>query len=49
VAIVEMAMPGPDRPGAAAANAMNAHFRKLNLAKRFPLHQVPLKKCPAAR
>jgi hypothetical protein len=42
-------MPGPDRPGAAAANAMNAHFRKLNLAKRFPLHQVPLKKCPAAR
>jgi hypothetical protein len=49
VAIVEMAMPGPDRPGAAAANAMNAQFRKLNLAKRFPLHQVPLKKCPAAR
>ena len=49
VAIVEMAMPGPDRPGAAAANAMNAHFRKLNLAKRFPLHQVPLKKCPAAK
>ena len=49
VAIVEMAMPGPDRPGAAAANAMNAQFRKLNLAKRFPLQQVPLKKCPAAR
>ena len=49
VAIVEMAIPGPDRPGAAAANAMNAHFRKLNLAKRFPLHQVALKKCPAGR
>ena len=49
VAIVEFAMAGPDRPGAAAANAMNVYFRKLNLAKRFPLHQVPLKKCPAAR
>jgi hypothetical protein len=49
VALVEMAVPGPDRPGAAASNAMYAYFRKLNLAKRFPLHQVPLKKCPAAR
>lgn len=48
VARVEMAIPGPDRPGNAVLNAMNAHFRKLNLAKRFPLHQVPLKKCPAA-
>jgi hypothetical protein len=48
VALVEFAFVGPDRPGAAAANAMNAYFRKLNLAKRFPLHQVPLKKCPAA-
>ena len=49
VAIVEFAIAGADRPGAAAANAMYAHFRKLNLAKRFPLHQVPLKKCPAAK
>jgi len=49
VALVEMAIAGPDRPGNAILNAMNAHFRKLNLAKRFPLHQVPLKKCPAAR
>ena len=49
VAIVEFAIAGPDRPGNAVLNKMNAHFRKLNLAKRFPLHQVPLKKCPAAR
>jgi hypothetical protein len=48
VAIVEFAMAGPDRPGNAVLNKMNAYFRKLNLAKRFPLHQVPLKKCPAA-
>jgi hypothetical protein len=49
VALAEMAPPGPDRPGNAALNALNARLRKLNLAKRFPLHQVPLKKCPAAK
>jgi len=26
-------------------NAYNARISKLNLAKRFPLHNVPLKKC----
>ena len=49
VALAEAAIPGPDRPGAAALNTLNAKLRKLNLAKRFPLHQVPLKKCPAAK
>ena len=42
-----MAIPGPDARGNAAMNALNARLRKLNLAKRFPVHQVPLKKCPA--
>jgi hypothetical protein len=48
-ALAEMAPPGPDRAGNAALNALNARLRKLNLAKRFPLHQVPLKKCLAAK
>jgi hypothetical protein len=49
VALADMAMPGPDARGNTALNALNARLRKLNLAKRFPLHQVPLKKCPAAK
>lgn len=49
VALAEMAPPGPDARGNTALNALNARLRKLNLAKRFPLHQVPLKKCPAAK
>jgi hypothetical protein len=49
VALADMAVPGPDRPGSAALNTLNARLRKLNLVKRFPLHQVPLKKCPAAK
>ncbi len=28
---------------------LNARLSKLNLVKRFPLHQVPLKKCAAGR
>ena len=50
VALAEMAIPGPDRAGSTASNALNARLRKLNLAKRFlPLQQVPLKKGPAAK
>lgn len=33
----------------AYGKALNARLAKLNLVKRFPLHQVPLKKCPAVR
>ena len=49
VALAEMAPPGPDARGNTALNALNARLRKLKLAKRFPLHLVPLKKCPAAK
>lgn len=37
----------PVMPGKATAQlkAYNARISRLNLAKRFPLHQVPLKKC----
>lgn len=35
-------MPGKGNP---QQNAYNARINKLNLAKRFPLHNVPLKKC----
>jgi hypothetical protein len=37
----------PVMPGArnAASSAYNAHIQKLNLAKRFPLDKMPLKKC----
>ena len=34
---------------APALKAYNAHISKLNLAKRFPLDNVPLKKCAGAR
>ena len=33
----------------AYGKALNARLATLNLVKRFPLHQVPLKKCPAGR
>ncbi len=38
----------PVQPAASTApgKAYNAHISKLNLAKRFPLNKVPLKKCP---
>lgn len=44
VAVVEFApvIPGKGNP---QQNAYNARISKLNLAKRFPLHNVPLKKC----
>ena len=36
----------PVMPGTGPAlKALNAHLTKLNLAKRFPLNKVPLKKC----
>lgn len=38
-------MPGPSN---AQGNAYNARIAKLNLAKRYPLNAVPLKKCPRA-
>lgn len=39
----------PVMPGKAPAQkAYNAHISKLNLAKRFPLDKVPLKKCAGA-
>ena len=43
VAVIEFAqvMPGKNPQ----QNAYNARISKLNLAKRFPLHNVPLKKC----
>ena len=42
-AVIEFAqvMPGKNPQ----QNAYNARISKLNLAKRFPLHNVPLKKC----
>jgi hypothetical protein len=45
VAQVEFA---PVMPGASNAQlrAYNARISKLNLAKRYPLNAVPLKKCP---
>ena len=47
VAQVEFApvMPGKATP---QQKAYNAHISKLNLAKRFPLDKVPLKKCAGA-
>ena len=41
----------PVQPGASTpqGKAYNARISKLNLARRFPLHNVPLKKCPSGR
>jgi hypothetical protein len=41
----------PVAPGTLTAQgkAYNAHVSKLNLAKRFPLDKVLLKKCPGSR
>ena len=46
VAQAEFAPVMPGRPNA-PPSAYNAHIQKLNLAKRFPLDKVPLKKCAA--
>jgi hypothetical protein len=47
VAQVEFA---PVQPGASNAQlrTYNARISKLNLARRYPLHALPLKKCPRA-
>ena len=47
VALFEFMAPQPVRAPNAAMQRLNARFAKLNLQKRFPLHQVPLKRCPA--
>jgi hypothetical protein len=38
----------PGAAGNALLAAYNKRITELNLAKRFPLDQVPLKKCAAA-
>jgi hypothetical protein len=40
--------PVMSRPTNAPAKAYNSHISKLNLAKRFPIDKVPLKKCAGA-
>jgi hypothetical protein len=47
VAQVGFAQVTPRAPPNSPSAALNARTQKLNLTKRFPLHQVPLKKCPA--
>ncbi len=46
VAQLDFASPTPGRASNAAVAALNARYAKLNLAKRFPLNAIPLKKCP---
>ena len=46
---LELAVPTPANPANKVATAANARLAKLNLRKRFPLQNVPLKKCPAGR
>lgn len=45
VATIEFS-PVQPRATNAQLKAYNAHISKLNLARRFPLHNVPLRKCP---
>lgn len=47
VAQLEFGQPTPG-PGPVLA-ALNARYQKLNLVKRFPLNNMPLKKCPASK
>jgi hypothetical protein len=49
VAQLELGVPTPAHPANKVAAAHNARLTKLNLRKRFPLQNVPLKKCPAGR
>ena len=48
VAQLELAVPTPANPANKVAMASNARLTKLNLRTRFPLHQIALKRCPAA-
>ncbi len=47
VAQLEMAAPSPGAASNTALSALNARYTALNLARRFPLNAVPLKRCPA--
>jgi hypothetical protein len=49
VAQLELGVPTPAHPANKVAAASNARLAKLGLRKRFPLQNVPLKKCPAGR
>jgi hypothetical protein len=46
---LELGVPTPAHPANKVAAVANARLAKLNLRKRFPLQNIPLKKCPAAR
>jgi hypothetical protein len=48
VAQVSFSPVQPVAGGNAPLSAYNKRITELNLAKRFPLHEVPLKKCAAA-
>ena len=48
VAQLELGVPTPAHPANKVAAASNARLAKLNLRKRFPLQNVPLKRCAAA-
>lgn len=48
VAQMELAAPYPVRAPNAAMQKLNARLTKLDLRKRFPLHNVALKRCPRA-
>jgi hypothetical protein len=45
---MELAAPYPVRAPNAAMQKLNARLTKLDLRKRFPLHDVPLKHCATA-
>jgi hypothetical protein len=49
VAQLELGVPTPAHPANKVAAASNARLAKLGLRQRFPLQNVPLKKCPAGR
>jgi hypothetical protein len=50
VTALELNVPTPAHPANKVAAAANARLAKLNLVKRFPLQNVPLKRCaPAGR
>lgn len=45
---LELGVPTPAHPANKVAAASNARLAKLSLRTRFPLQNVPLKRCPAA-
>ena len=47
VAQLELGVPTPAHPANKVAAASNARLAKLGLRKRFPLQDVPLKRCAA--